>query len=146
MKKQLCFLCLLTSTAISSADDYYKCSSSQKIYYQSKPCQTIEGEQQQILQIKPLDPAKQAEAQASFQAWQADQTRQETVRRKVQQEQDAQAEIAALRQKLATQKQLAKLERRALKQTYQARRNALRHYRNRRPIKRYILPDQLENE
>lgn len=146
MKKQLCFLCLLSSTAISSADDYYKCSNSQKIYYQSKPCQTIDGEQQQIIPIKPLAPAKQAEAQANFQAWQAEQTRQETARRKTQQEQEKQIEIAALKQQLAMQKQLAKLERQTLKRQYQIRRNTVGHYRNRQASKRYRLSDQLENE
>ncbi|MCF7986580.1 MAG: hypothetical protein K9L60_03350 [Methylovulum sp.] len=146
MKKQLCFLCLLSSTTISSADDYYKCSNQQKTYYQSTPCPLIEGERQHILQIKPLDPTKQAEAQARFQAWQTEQARQEAEHRKIQQEHNAQAEIAALKQNMAMQKRLAKLEKKALRQKYQANRNTSGHYRNRRPIKRYRLSDPLEYE
>lgn len=112
MNRHKILLSLLTALIIYPVQaEVFKCQvAEQKTIYQSTPC-PASTVNQQVIEIEKPDPAKDAEAQARLNAWQADLAAKENANRQARKEQqealDRQATIDALNRSAAAQEALA---------------------------------------
>ncbi|GAB4280892.1 MAG: hypothetical protein Kow0065_25510 [Methylomicrobium sp.] len=95
--------------------EVYQCiSATRKITYQDKPCPT--GSVTRNVELPPVDPKAQAEAERRLSIWQAEQERQRAARSQAekerQREQERQEALDALKRSAAAQLEQAEAERR----------------------------------
>lgn len=124
MKKIIAMIFLLMTISSPAVSEIIKCKlASGKVVYQSTPCSSSAVSQGKV-DIKPVDPIKEEEAQRKLKAWQAEQAANEAAKikaaKELQVELDRQETINALnrnaiaqqQQAIAAQRQAEAMERR----------------------------------